>query len=139
MKISVPRAISFNTLGSFFVFLSLPLSLSIIIYPFINITNLIIVLFFIGLLIRRRNRFITFHSASVTRKLIENTLGLMKLNYTYELDILTVNKTRTQILIRSIGFFTVIIFNMIEKDSKREKYIMNTLIKYQQLSSKSSF
>ncbi len=91
----------------------------------------VIILFVLGVIFKRKNVFVIFRPHRLTVELTKNTLDLLKLSYRQENDILKLDKTGTIIKIIKVGFVSIMTFNFIDTNSPKEKYITDTLVKYQ--------
>ena len=131
MKINIGRIISFNALGNIFIILALLFAIILIFHFVIANLAIILILFTIGLLAKRKNLFFVARPVAQVVTLIQNTLDLLKLSYTKEHDMFIVDKTGTKIRISKVGAFSVIQFNFVEVGSQKEEYIADTLVKYQ--------
>jgi len=136
MKIKISRAWSLN-IFAIILMLFAPILLVVIlvwglVWDFFTLTFLIAaILFLVGIAMKKKNVFVIFRSYDLTNELTKNTLNLLKLSYGQENDILTLDKTGTKIKIVKVGFVSVMILNFIDLNSLKEKYITDTLVKYQ--------
>lgn len=90
-----------------------------------------VILFVIGYLAKKKSVFVVFRPFNCVVMSIQNTFNLLKLKYTQEYDMFIVDKTGTKIKILKVGFFSTILFYFVEKNSQKEQYIVETLVKYQ--------
>jgi len=105
---------------------------AILVWDFSTLTlSIAAVLFIAGVALKKKNVFVIFRSYGLMNELIKNTLALLKLSYRQENDILTLDKTGTKLKIIKVGFISIMVFNLVETNSPKEKYITDTLIKYQ--------
>jgi len=132
MKIKISKAWSLNTFAIFLMLLATIFAI-ILIWDFSTPTlSIFTVMFIAGIALKKKNVFIIFRSYGLTSELTKNTLNLLKLNYKQESDILTLDKTGTKIKIVKLGLASVMLFNFFEeKNSSKEQYITDTLVKYQ--------
>lgn len=131
MKIKISKAWSLNIFAIFLMISSVIFAI-ILIWNFSAYTLLIAtVLFIAGVVLKKKNVFVIFRSHDLTSELTKNTLDLLKLSYRQENDILTLDKTGTKLKIVKVAFISVMVFNLVEINSLKEKFITDTLVKYQ--------
>ena len=132
MKIKISKAWSLNMFAIFFMLLAAIFAITLIWNFYTSTLSIAVALFIAGIILKKKNIFVIFRSYDLTNELTKNTLDLLKLSYRRENDILELDKTGTKIKIVKVGFVSVIMFYFLEKKSTKEKYISDTLVKYQQ-------
>ncbi len=131
MKIKISKAWSLNIFAIILMLFAAILAI-VLVWDFSTPTFLIAtVLFLTGIVMKKKNVFVIFRSYGLTSELTKNTLDLLQLSYRQENDILTLDKTGTKLKIVKVGFASVMVFNFVEKNSSKEHYITDTLVKYQ--------
>lgn len=131
MKIKMNRTISFNALGNIFIYLALLLGVTLMFHVATANFVVAVILFVFAYLAKRKSVFIVLRPFNGVRESIQNTLNLLKLDYTLEDDLFIIDKMGTKIKILKFGFFSLIVFNFLEKQSQSVHYIVSTLVKYQ--------
>lgn len=131
MKIKISKAWSLKVFAYLSLFLATIFAITLI-FKF-SIPNILFafILFFLGVALKRKNVFVIFRPYGPTVELTKNTLGLLKLSHGQESDILKLDKIGTVIKITKVGFISIMVFNLVDTNSPKEKYITDTLVKYQ--------
>ena len=124
------KKLSFSYLGSILLvcsFVQLFISFSI------NILAIVISVTFIvlGYLIRRQSKHIIFCNKTLVIEKINSTLNLLKLEVKRDANKLFILKTKTGIAVYSVLGLTILSFELFDRNSEKEKFITDVLVKLQ--------
>lgn len=125
------KKFSFNFLGSILLtcsFIHLSLSFYNMDISAILISFILIVL---SCLIKRQSKHIIFCNKIIVIEKISNTLNLLKLEAEKDANRFFVKKTKTNIIIYSFFGLAILSFEFFNRNSKKEKFLADTLVKLQ--------
>lgn len=74
--------------------------------------------------------YLVFRSKKESQDILEKTLRLLKLDFLSQDDVLTVDKTNTQVKLTRFVGFTIVSFRLYNKKDQKEEYLKTVLIKF---------